>query len=99
MPRLIAAFLFAHLFVAFAPTKNCHPDRSVAKRAKWRDLLCPRLASCLPSTGSRRQSVSLRLWIKKEVESPKLTANFLIWISAFMVLLFVLIAHFVRRVF
>jgi hypothetical protein len=36
---------------------------------------------------------------KKEIESPKLTANFLIWISAFMVLLFVLIAHFVWRVF
>ena len=36
---------------------------------------------------------------KKEIESPKLTANFLIWISAFMLLLFALIAHFVWKVF
>jgi hypothetical protein len=36
---------------------------------------------------------------KKEIESPKLTARFLIWISAFMLLLFALLAHFVWRVF
>jgi hypothetical protein len=36
---------------------------------------------------------------KKEIESPKLTANFLIWISAFMLLLFALLAHFVWKVF
>jgi hypothetical protein len=36
---------------------------------------------------------------KKEIESPKLTANFLIWISAFVLLLFLLIAHFVWKVF
>ena len=36
---------------------------------------------------------------KKEIESPKLTVNFLIWISAFMLLLFLLIGHFVWRIF
>ena len=36
---------------------------------------------------------------KKEIESPKLTANFLIWITAFVLLLFGLIAHFVWRIF
>jgi hypothetical protein len=41
----------------------------------------------------------LTLMDKKEIESPKLTANFLIWISAFVLLLFLLIAHFVWRIF
>lgn len=36
---------------------------------------------------------------KKEIESPKLTANFLLWISAFVLLLFALLAHFVWKVF
>jgi hypothetical protein len=36
---------------------------------------------------------------KKEIESPKLTGNFLIWISAFMLLVFALLAHFVWKVF
>ncbi|HMH05927.1 MAG TPA: hypothetical protein VK579_04515, partial [Terriglobales bacterium] len=36
---------------------------------------------------------------KKEIESSKLTANFLLWIGAFMILLFVLLAHFVWKVF
>jgi hypothetical protein len=36
---------------------------------------------------------------KKEIESPKLTENFLVWISAFVLLLFLLFAHFVWRVF
>jgi hypothetical protein len=36
---------------------------------------------------------------KKEIESPKLTENFLVWIGAFMLLLFLLLAHFVWRVF
>ncbi len=36
---------------------------------------------------------------KKEIESPKLTARFIIWISGFVLLLFLLIAHFVWRVF
>ena len=36
---------------------------------------------------------------KKEIESPKLTANFLVWISAFVLLLFLLIGHFVWRMF
>jgi hypothetical protein len=36
---------------------------------------------------------------EKEIESPKLTADFLLWISAFVLLLFALIAHFVWKVF
>jgi hypothetical protein len=36
---------------------------------------------------------------KKEIESPKLTANFLIWTTVFIVLLFALLAHFVWKVF
>ncbi len=36
---------------------------------------------------------------KKEIESPKLTARFLVWISAFMLLLFALLAHFVWKIF
>jgi hypothetical protein len=34
---------------------------------------------------------------KKEIESPKLTGNFLIWISAFMLLVFALLAHLCGR--
>ena len=36
---------------------------------------------------------------KREIESPRLTANFLIRITAFVLLLFGLIAHFVWRIF
>jgi hypothetical protein len=36
---------------------------------------------------------------KKEIESPKLTANFLIWTTVFILLLFALLAHFVWKVF
>ena len=36
---------------------------------------------------------------KKEIESPKLTARFLIWITGFLIVLFALIAHFVWRLF
>ena len=36
---------------------------------------------------------------KKEIESPKLTENFLLWIGLFMLVLFLLLAHFVWRVF
>jgi preprotein translocase subunit Sec61beta len=36
---------------------------------------------------------------KKEIESPKLTENFLVWIGVFVLLLFALLAHFVWRVF
>ena len=35
---------------------------------------------------------------KKEIESPKLTANFLVWIGLFLLLLAVL-AHFVLKLF
>lgn len=33
---------------------------------------------------------------KKEIESPKLTANFLVWIGLFLVLMF-LLAHYVLK--
>ena len=35
---------------------------------------------------------------KKEIESPKLTANFLVWIGLFVVLL-VLVAHYILKLF
>ncbi len=41
----------------------------------------------------------LFLMDKKEIESPKLTARFLIWITGFLIVLFALIAHFVWRIF
>jgi hypothetical protein len=61
-------------------------------------LLCPRPRTDCPAPDHRAEAYPCSM-DKKEIESPKLTANFLIWISAFMVLLFVLIAHFVWRVF
>ena len=43
---------------------------------------------------------SVRGMDKKEINSPKLTLNFLIWIGGvFMLLLFALLAHFVWRIF
>jgi hypothetical protein len=36
---------------------------------------------------------------KKEINSPKLTANFLIWITAFLLLIFAVLAHFVWKAF
>jgi hypothetical protein len=36
---------------------------------------------------------------KKEINSTKLTMNFLVWIGVFMLLLFALLAHFVWRIF
>ena len=37
---------------------------------------------------------------KKEINSTKLTVNFLVWVGGvFMVLLFALLAHFVWRIF
>jgi len=35
---------------------------------------------------------------KKEIESPKLTANFLVWIGLFLVLM-LLLAHYVLKFF
>ncbi len=36
---------------------------------------------------------------KKEINSPRMTANFLIWIGGvFMLLLFAFLAHFVRKI-
>ena len=36
---------------------------------------------------------------KKEIESPKLTANFLIYIGVLVLLLFAVLAHFVWKLF
>ncbi len=36
---------------------------------------------------------------KKQINSPKLTANFLVWIGLFLLAMFLLIAHFVWRIF
>ena len=36
---------------------------------------------------------------KKEIESPKLSAHFLLWITAFLLLMFALLAHFVWKIF
>jgi len=36
---------------------------------------------------------------KKEIESPKLTANFLLWMGLFLIAMFSLIAHFLLRLF
>lgn len=36
---------------------------------------------------------------KKQINSPKLTANFLLWIGLFLLAMFLLIAHFVWRLF
>ncbi len=36
---------------------------------------------------------------KKEIESPKLTANFLLFAGLFLFAMFALIAHFVWKVF
>jgi ABC-type uncharacterized transport system permease subunit len=36
---------------------------------------------------------------KKEIESPKLTANFLLWIGLFLLAMFLLIAHFAWHFF
>jgi hypothetical protein len=36
---------------------------------------------------------------KKEIQSSRLTAHFLIWIIAFMLLLFAALAHFVWKAF
>lgn len=36
---------------------------------------------------------------KKEIESPKLTANFLLWVGLFLFAMFLLIAHFAWHLF
>ncbi len=36
---------------------------------------------------------------KKQINSPKLTANFLLWIGLFLFAMFLLIAHFSWRLF
>lgn len=49
--------------------------------------------------GAAEKCVSVRLMDKKEINSTKLTLNFLVWIGVFMLLLFALLAHFVWRLF
>ncbi len=47
-----------------------------------------------------RKCGSVRLMDKKEINSTKMTVNFLIWVGGvFMLLLFALLAHFVWRIF
>jgi hypothetical protein len=47
---------------------------------------------------SRRGSVNFM--DKKQINDPKMTLNFLIWVGGvFMLLIFALLAHFVWRVF
>jgi hypothetical protein len=36
---------------------------------------------------------------KKEIESPKLTANFLIYATAFLLVVFAILGHYVWRIF
>jgi hypothetical protein len=36
---------------------------------------------------------------KKEIESPKLTANFLLWTGLFLLAVFALMGHFLLRLF
>jgi Na+/proline symporter len=43
--------------------------------------------------------VCQRFMNKKEIESSKLTASFLLWIGAFVLLLFAVLAHFVWKLF
>jgi hypothetical protein len=48
----------------------------------------------------RRRWASVWSMDKKEINSTKLTLNFLVWIGGvFMLLLFALLAHFVWRLF
>jgi cytochrome bd-type quinol oxidase subunit 2 len=36
---------------------------------------------------------------KKQINSPKLTVNFLVWVGLFLLAMVLLIAHFVWRIF
>jgi hypothetical protein len=36
---------------------------------------------------------------KKEIQSPKLTANFLIWTTAFLLVVFAVLGHYLWRIF
>jgi hypothetical protein len=75
---------------------------TIEGRDKYRGLT---IASCMsggPSSNTRQNHNRKRILTimdKKEIESPKLTARFLIWITGFMIVLFALIAHFVWRIF
>ena len=54
------------------------------------------------SRGVSSGGVCARVWSmdKKEINSTKMTVNFLVWIGGvFMLLLFALLAHFVWRLF
>jgi len=48
----------------------------------------------------RGQHVLASVMDKKQINSPKMTLNFLIWVGGvFMLLLFMFLAHFVWRIF
>jgi hypothetical protein len=58
------------------------------------------MQASVPEKGPAEKCVSVSLMDKKEINSTKLTLNFLIWIGGvFMLLLFALLAHFVWRLF
>ena len=64
--------------------------------SQWHSTVIPTCRKRCDKWGTRR---ILALMDKKEIESPKLTARFLIWITGFMIVVFALIAHFVWRIF
>jgi hypothetical protein len=59
----------------------------------------------IPPTGANRKALGRSseeypcAMNKKEIESPKLTIHFLLWISAGLLLALAAIAHFVWRIF
>ncbi len=59
-----------------------------------------RLGECGTAQGRKLECDSVGGMDKKQINSPKMTLNFLIWIGGvFMLLLFALLAHFVWRLF
>jgi uncharacterized integral membrane protein len=60
-----------------------------------RERLC-----CKPGIVLRPACASVGCMDKKQINSPKMTLNFLIWVGGvFMLLLFMFLAHFVWRIF
>jgi hypothetical protein len=79
-------------------------SESVSEKSGWGKATGVLIEDPEGSTGWARciQQWSVLAWgmDKKEINSPKLTLNFLIWIGGvFMLLLFAFLAHFVWRLF
>lgn len=65
-----------------------------------REILVIGDAGSVSEKGVAQKCASVSPMDKKEINSTKLTANFLVWIGGvFMLLLFALLAHFVWRLF